>query len=103
MNTTIAIITVLLVVAVVIFVKLKKLSGQSEPESELDIQREPKKQKELEVPEESEILKDGQQLFKKARAVQKKYWTPNPDEKKRLLRRALITLLGTRPCGFSKV
>ena len=43
MNTTIAIITVLLVVAVVIFVKLKKLSGQSEPESELDIQREPKK------------------------------------------------------------
>ena len=92
MNTTIAIIIVLLVVAVVILVKLKKLNWESEPESELDIPRESEIQKELEVPEESEVPKDGQQLFKKARAIQQKYWTSNPDEKKRLLEKGFDNL-----------
>ena len=92
MNTTTAIIIVLLVAAVVILVKLKKSSGQSEPESELDIPRESEIQKALEVPEESEISIDGQQLFKRARAIQQKYWTPNPDEKKRLVEKGFDNL-----------
>ena len=92
MKTTTAIIIVLLVAAVVILVKLKKLSEQSETESELDIPRESEIQKGLEVPEESEVPKDGLQLFKRARAIQQKYWTPNPDEKKRLLEKGFENL-----------
>jgi hypothetical protein len=85
MNTTTATIIVLMVAAVVILVKLKKSSGQSKPEYKLDIPREYEKQKELELQEESEVSKDLQQLAKRARAIQQKYWTPNPAEKKRLL------------------
>ena len=98
MNTTIAIIFVLLVVAAAILVKLKKLSEDSEPESELDIPRKyevPRKSerpKELEVPEESDVPRNVRQLVERALAIQQNYWTPNPDEKKRLLEKSIDDL-----------
>jgi hypothetical protein len=80
MYTTIAIVIAILVVAAVIIVGRRIWSGESEPESESD------------APKGSDVPKDIQRLIKRARAIQQKYWTSNPDEKKRLLMKGIDDL-----------
>lgn len=40
----------------------------------------------------SDVPKEAQQLLERARALQQKYWTPNPDEKRRFLERSVDEL-----------
>lgn len=80
MNTAIAIILVFLVVAIAILMGRKIWSGETEPEVAAD------------VPKESDSPQDVQQLIKQARAIQQKYWTPNHEEKKRLLMKGIDDL-----------
>jgi hypothetical protein len=70
----IVIVIAILVLAAAIIVGLKIWSGESEPESE------------------SEVQKDAKQLVERACAIQQQYWTPNPDEKKRLLMKGIDDL-----------
>lgn len=79
MTKTIAIVFVVLVVAAVIIVRRKIRSGEPESESESEVPEE------SDVPMESDIPKNVRRLMERARSVKQKYWTPNSDEKKRML------------------
>jgi hypothetical protein len=90
MNTTTVIIILLLVVTVVILVKFKKSSGQSELEPDFDQPKEtevpklPNTKKSFKVHKKSDTPKDLRRMIERVRVIQQNYWTPNPDEKKRL-------------------
>ena len=101
MNTTIAIIIVFVLVAVAILMGRRFLSRESEPETEYDVPKEYEVPMESDVQKEADVPRNVRQFVERAPVIQQKYWTPNHDEKKRLLWKSIDDLRGRRPCDFS--